>query len=364
MAQLIAAICRMKAAQILRRRPLRCGIDQAAGGGLTFRFDGYDERDLLADPVGGVGTFGTGSDDIKVDGMVSGARAKVGSAYGVFLRPGIAVPFILTALIWGSTWYVIRGQIDGVPAQWSIAYRFAIAAPAMFALALLMKKPLAMPGRAHGLALAMGLFQFCGNYTFVYASEAHLTSGVVALLVGMMFVPNALLARALLGQAVTARFLFGSMIALAGIGVLLVNEARVAPLGGNVALGTALALGGMLSASIANVVQAGPAGRDVPLVSLLADGIDAETDGARGVAGLEVEDKTLGPFLGLGLFIGPDDVREIAAEVVVARLQGRAAVFDKTTRLDQGWQAQGQDSGQQDGLHIRIVSHGLAHCCY
>lgn len=186
------------------------------------------------------------------------------------LRPGIAVPFVLTALIWGSTWYVIRGQIDGVPALWSIAYRFAIAAPAMFALAAVMKKPLAMPGRAHRLALAMGLFQFCGNYTFVYASEAHLTSGVVALLIGMMFVPNALLGRALLGQTVTPRFLLGSGIALAGIGVLLVNEARVAPLGGNVALGTALALGGMLSASIANVVQAGPAGRDVPLVSLLA----------------------------------------------------------------------------------------------
>jgi drug/metabolite transporter (DMT)-like permease len=186
------------------------------------------------------------------------------------LRPAIAVPFVLTAVIWGSTWYIIRGQIDGVPALWSITYRFALAAPAMFALALLMKKSLAMPARAHWLAAAMGLFQFCGNYTFVYASEAHLTSGVVALLIGMMFVPNALLGKALLGQTVTPRFLLGSTIALAGIGVLLVNEARVAPLGGNVALGTALALGGMLSASIANVVQAGPAGRDVPLVSLLA----------------------------------------------------------------------------------------------
>ena len=77
------------------------------------------------------------------------------------LRPRIAVPFVLTALIWGSTWYVIRGQIDGVPAQWSIAYRFAIAAPAMFLLAQLMAKPLAMPARAHFLALTMGLFQFC-----------------------------------------------------------------------------------------------------------------------------------------------------------------------------------------------------------
>lgn len=186
------------------------------------------------------------------------------------LRPRIAVPFVLTALIWGSTWYVIRGQIDGVPAQWSIAYRFAIAAPAMFLLARIMAKPLGMPVRAHALALAMGLFQFCGNYTFVYASEAHLTSGVVALLIGMMFVPNALLGRALLGQAVTTRFLIGSAVALAGIGVLLVNEARAAPLGGNVPLGTLLALGGMLSASIANVIQAGPAGRDVPLVTLLA----------------------------------------------------------------------------------------------
>lgn len=186
------------------------------------------------------------------------------------LRPRIAVPFVLTALIWGSTWYVIRGQIAEVPPQWAVAYRFALAAPAMFALALFTGKSLAMPRRAHGLAIAMGLFQFCANFTFVYASETHLTSGIVALIIGMMFVTNALFARALLGQAVTRRFMVGSVIALGGIGLLLDNEARTAPLAGNVALGAALALGGMLSASLANVIQAGPAGRNVPLVSLLA----------------------------------------------------------------------------------------------
>lgn len=186
------------------------------------------------------------------------------------LRPRIAIPFVLTALIWGSTWYVIRGQIADVPAQWAVAYRFALAAPAMIALALFTGKSLAMPRRAHLLALVMGLFQFCANFTFVYASEAHLTSGVVALIVGLMFVSNAIFARFILGQAVTARFMGGSAIALAGIALLLVNEARAAPLGGNVALGAALALAGMLSASLSNVLQAGPAGRDVPLVSLLA----------------------------------------------------------------------------------------------
>lgn len=191
------------------------------------------------------------------------------------LRPGIAIPFLLVALIWGSTWFVIKGQIGGtVSAHWSVAARFALATPAMFALALAMRLPLAMPRRSHALALAMGLFQFCGNYSFVYLAELHLTSGIVALLIGLMLVPNALLGRALLGQPITRRFVVGSAIALVGIALLLVNEARVAPPGvagaGNVALGTALALAAMLAASIANVIQAGPAGKVVPLVSLLA----------------------------------------------------------------------------------------------
>ena len=36
------------------------------------------------------------------------------------LRPRIALPFLAISLIWGSTWYVITGQIDGVPAMWSV----------------------------------------------------------------------------------------------------------------------------------------------------------------------------------------------------------------------------------------------------
>ena len=186
------------------------------------------------------------------------------------LRPAIALPFILVALIWGSTWFVITTQIDTVPPQWAVTYRFMLATPAMFLLAGLRARRLAMPRAAHGLALAIGLFQFCGNFNFVYLSELHLTSGIVALMIGMMLVPNAIFGRYLLGQPITARFVAGSAIALAGIGLLLVNEAREAPLGGNVALGTLLALAAMLAASFANVIQARPSGKDVPLVTLLA----------------------------------------------------------------------------------------------
>ena len=186
------------------------------------------------------------------------------------LRPQIALPFLLVALIWGSTWYVITGQIAAVPPSWSIAYRFALATPAMFILALAMRQSFRMDKAGHGLALLIGVTQFCGNFNFVYRAEQHLTSGVVAVMFGMLIVPNALLARWWLGQQVTRRFLAGSLVAIAGIALLLVHEARVARLDGNVLLGVALAVGGIMSASISNVAQAGTVGRAQPMITLLA----------------------------------------------------------------------------------------------
>ena len=186
------------------------------------------------------------------------------------LRPRIALPFLLVALIWGSTWYVITGQITDVPPSWSVTYRFALATPAMFAVALIMRQGLRMTARGHLLALAIGLTQFCGNFNFVYRAEQHLTSGVVAVMFGMLMVPNALFAWAWLGQRATPRFLVGSLVAIAGIALLLMHEARVARLDGNVALGVVLAVGGILSASAANVIQAGETGRAQPMMTLLA----------------------------------------------------------------------------------------------
>ena len=186
------------------------------------------------------------------------------------LRPDVAIPFALTALIWGSTWWTITTQIGDVPAAWSVTYRFLIATPAMALTAALMGNRLAMQAKAHGLALLIGLTQFCGNYMFVYEAERHLTSGIVALLLGLLLVPNAALGWLLLGQRITARFALGSAVAMAGMALLLVNEARLAPVGGNVMLGIALSVGGLLAAAVANIVQAGETGRSVPMASLLA----------------------------------------------------------------------------------------------
>lgn len=186
------------------------------------------------------------------------------------MRLRVAAPFLLVALIWGSTWYVITGQIAEVPPSWSVAYRFAIATPAMFVLALATGKSLHLGRSGHILALALGVFQFCGNFNFVYRAEEHITSGIVAVMFALLMVPNALLALVLLGQRITPRFMAGSAVALAGVALLLVEEATSMRLEGNVPLGVALTLCGILSASIANVIQANETGRALPLASLLA----------------------------------------------------------------------------------------------
>ncbi|MEZ5743120.1 MAG: DMT family transporter [Sphingomonadaceae bacterium] len=186
------------------------------------------------------------------------------------LAPRVAIPFIIISLIWGSTWLVIVDQIDGVPPQWSVVWRFALATVGAAILAKAMGHSLAISRRAHALAAVIGLCQFCGNFNFVYPAELHLTSGIVAVMLSMMFIPNAIFGKLFLGQPITPRFMLGGLIAIAGIALLLVNESREARLGGNVPLGVWLALGAVLAASLASVFQAGKTGQSIPMPSLLA----------------------------------------------------------------------------------------------
>lgn len=190
------------------------------------------------------------------------------------LSPRVLIPFMLTGTIWGSTWFVITGQISDVPAAWGVFYRFMLATPALFVLAAVMGNRLKLNRPEHLLALGVGIAQFSGNFLFVYHAESHITSGIVAVMFALLMVPNAIFAKVFIGETVQGGFVGGSLVAIAGVAMLLVHEWNAAPLGGphgaNVGLGIVLAIGGMLAASIANVVQANPTGRGVPMVSFLA----------------------------------------------------------------------------------------------
>lgn len=186
----------------------------------------------------------------------------------------ILIPFGIVTLIWGSTWIVIRDQIGLVPASWSVSYRFLVAGLVMLGVALVRREPLRLDARGWGFAAAMGLFQFCLNFNFVYRAEAYITSGLVAVVFALLLVPNALLGRIFLGQRLGAQLLLGSAIAVSGVALLFIHEARADhAVGGAVAAGIGFTLAGVLSASVANVMQATETARRYPMAPMLATGM-------------------------------------------------------------------------------------------
>jgi drug/metabolite transporter (DMT)-like permease len=185
--------------------------------------------------------------------------------------PSVLIPFIVATVIWGSTWLVIRDQLGVVPPTWSVAYRFAFASMAMFAWAVATGVPLRIGRDGQIFALLFGFAQFVLNFNFVYRAEAHITSGLVAVLFALLIVPNAILGRIFLGSTLSPRFVAGSAVAMAGVALLIVQEARADSASAAATwLGTALTLLGVLSASVANIMQASERARALPMASMLA----------------------------------------------------------------------------------------------
>ena len=183
----------------------------------------------------------------------------------------IVIPFIIFTGVWGSTWIVIRDQIGSVPPQWSVAYRFAIAAVAMALVAKWKGQSLKLARGGMFAALVLGISQFSVNFNSVYLAEQFITSGVVATVFALLLIPNSLLAWAFLGQKPNARFLWAGLVAVAGVTLLFIHELRSSPLANrDIAIGLGFTLAGLLGASAANVYQAGERARSYPLLSLLA----------------------------------------------------------------------------------------------
>ncbi|MDB5679304.1 EamA family transporter [Sphingomonas bacterium] len=186
-------------------------------------------------------------------------------------RLAVLIPFGIVTLIWGSTWLVIRDQLGVVPPSWSVSYRFLVAGIAMSGYALWKRDSWRLGASGLGFAALLGFAQFCLNFNFVYRAEQHITSGLVSVVFAMLLIPNAVLGRIFLGQKLGRQLLIGSAVAMAGIVLLFMREARVDPHGPwQVLAGVGFTLCGVLSASTANVMQATPTAARYPMGSMLA----------------------------------------------------------------------------------------------
>ena len=241
----------------------------------------------------------------------------------------VFIPFIIFTGIWGSTWIVIRDQLGVVPPQWSVTYRFVIATVAMALVALVKRHDFRL-GK-HGIAITalLGFTQFCINFNAVYLAERHITSGVVATVFALLMIPSSLLAWAFLGQRPNRRFVWSSLVAVAGIALLFVNELRQnAASNEHIVGGIGLTLIGMLGASTANVVQARPEVRRYPLFTLLtwsmAFGALIDALFALALAGPPVIDSRPGYWIGLLYLAIPASVLTFSLYYPVVRKIGPA----------------------------------------
>jgi drug/metabolite transporter (DMT)-like permease len=226
------------------------------------------------------------------------------------LAPRVLIPFIVVTLIWGSTWIVIRDQLGVVPPSWSVTYRFLLAGLIMLGFALAKGQSLRLTRDQIVFTIVMGVMQFSVNFNLVYRAEHYITSGLVAVVFALLVVPNAIFARVFLGQKMQRAFVIGSCVAFSGLILLFIHEARRDP--GNTSatlLGVSFTIAGVVSASIANVMQATERARTMDMPVLLGWGMlwatIANTVVALAISGPPVMDLRIGYLAGvayLGIF--------------------------------------------------------------
>ncbi|MGX7763084.1 DMT family transporter [Streptomyces angustmyceticus] len=174
--------------------------------------------------------------------------------------------YVVTVLIWGSTWLAIKGQLGDVHPTASIAYRFALAAVILLAWARLRGLPLRYPARVHGQFALMGALMFSTNFVCFYFAEQHLTTGLVSIIFAMSLVVNMAFARLFFKRAITAKMLLGGAIGLLGIGTVFWPEFQHFGLSSGSGQGIVLSALGTLVFCLGNVVSGKTQAAGIPVI--------------------------------------------------------------------------------------------------
>lgn len=184
-----------------------------------------------------------------------------------------ATLYLVTVLIWGSTWLAIKFQLGVVAPELSIAYRFALAALLLFVFSLFRRLPLRFSIRTHGFFALQGFLLFSLNYILVYMAEGYLTSGLVAIIFSFIIVLNVVFGAVFLRNPVRAQVIIGAALGLIGLALVFLPELSSLSLSSQKVLGIVLALISTVSASLGNVVSARNQRHELPVIQTNAYGM-------------------------------------------------------------------------------------------
>lgn len=181
--------------------------------------------------------------------------------------------YLVTVLIWGSTWIAIEFQLGVVAPEVSIVYRYALAAALLFAWCGARGLRLAFDRRAHLRFALLGLLLFCLNYILTYMAQVYITSALSAIAFSTMLWMNIANARLFFGTRAGGRVLLGSVLGIGGILTLFLPEVRAFSFTDTTLFGAALSVSGAFIASLGNMASQSAQRAGLPIVQSNAWGM-------------------------------------------------------------------------------------------
>jgi len=181
--------------------------------------------------------------------------------------------YIITVLIWGSTWLAIEFQLGTVAIEVSLAYRYLLAAALMFAWCGLRGKSLRFDRATHRYFILMGFFLFGLNYLAAYSAQIYITSALNAIGFSAMLWMNIINARMFLGRRIERRTYAGAVLGIVGIIILFWPEIQDVSWSDRIFIGAIISLSGAYLASIGNIVSQSAQQKKIPVMQSNAWGM-------------------------------------------------------------------------------------------
>ncbi|HLQ25162.1 MAG TPA: EamA family transporter [Acidiferrobacterales bacterium] len=181
--------------------------------------------------------------------------------------------YIACVLIWGSTWLAITFQLGQVPPAVSVAYRFALASVMLLAYCVVRWLPMRYTLRDHAWMALQGFLLFGANYVLVYLSEAHISSGLTAVIFSSMAFWNILGVRYFYATPLRPAALIGAALGVLGVAMVFAPELTIFSKDGSGMLGLGYGLAATLCASLGNITAARNQRHGLPVVQQNAFGM-------------------------------------------------------------------------------------------
>lgn len=181
--------------------------------------------------------------------------------------------YIITVLIWGSTWIAINYQLGDVASEVSLFYRFGLAALVLFAYCQYKKVSVTFSARYHLQFFLFGMTLFGCNYLFLYSAQQHINSALTCIAFSMIMFFNVFNARIWYGTRITKQVYIGGFLGLTGIITLFWPQINDTQLGAETLMGLGLCITGTLFASTGNMLSMKNQKMQLPLMPANAWGM-------------------------------------------------------------------------------------------